>query len=202
MMQNALIGSGTLSDEDARSAAKQLSNMWGMQEANNPWGLYTTTPDSTNLGEFANIPGMPAEFQAPQSEEQAALGFTAPKTVDAGFMQSQGRAEQMLSAINNMTQATIGDKQFKYGPGLDYLQSIAGSVGEQGNQGKLTRQQSLEMRGVMDPLLAQSKGGELAPFADMARQMSNPFFANMPPGLTQMPGGGTQFGERNKNLSF
>ena len=202
MMQNALIGSGTLSEEDARASAKSLSKMWGMQESNNPWGLYTTTPDSVNLGEFAGLDPMSAKFQAPQSEEQAALGFTAPKTIDSSFMQSQGRAQQMLDSINNMQQATIGDDQYKFGPGLDYLQSIAGSLGEQGNQGRLTRQESLEMRGVMDPMLAQSAGGELGPYSEIARMMSNPFFANQPPGLTQMPGGGTQFGERNRNLSF
>jgi len=205
LMQNALIGSGTLSDEDARASANQLATMWSMQKSDNPWELYSLSPDEADLGTHAGLIGgaIPSIFQPAQSAEQAAMGFTAPQTLDEGYFQSAGRANEAVTALDNMVNALGGGEDFKFGPGYEYLRSIASATGSMGNEGKLTRQQAQDLRGVMDPLMSQAgQGSELGPFAEMARMIFSPFLTNAPPRMTRTPSGAFMPGERNPRLSF
>ena len=198
LMMNALIGSGSLSDEDARSMAKQLYATWGGQTADNPWDLY-----STKFGEREDMfgsPTMQGTFDPFISQEQALLGQTGPGVIDAEARFSRGRSEQALNALSMMREATVGGNVHEFGPGYQYLQEVAGTLGEAGTADtRATREQIL---GALDPMMAMSQGGELAGFSQMAQALASPFYTNLPPEVSRTQAGDYQFGRQSKHLFF
>jgi len=199
LMMNALIGSGSLSEEDARTMAKQLYSTWGSHEQNaNPWDLY-----STKFGEREDMlggPTMQGSFDPMISEQQAALGQTGPGTIDMDRF-SRERSDQALNALSMMREATVGGNVHEFGPGYQYLQEIAGTLGEAGS-GPASRAEREQILGALDPMLAMSQGGELGAFSQMAQALANPFHTNLPPSASRTQAGDYQFGRQNKNLFF
>jgi hypothetical protein len=198
LMMNALIGSGALSDEDARSMAKQLYATWGGQTADNPWDLY-----STKFGEREDMfgsPTMQGSFDPLISEQQVALGQTGPGTIGMDRF-SRERSDQALSALSMMREATVGGNVHEFGPGYQYLQEIAGTLGEAGS-GPASRAEREQILGALDPMMAMSQGGELGGFSQMAQALASPFYTNLPPQTSRTQAGDYQFGRQNKNLFF
>ena len=198
LMMNALIGSGALSDEDARTMAKQLYTTWGGQTADNPWDLY-----STKFGEredFEGAPTMQGSFNPFISEQQVALGQTGPGVIGMDRF-SRDRSEQALDALNMMREATVGGNINEFGPGYQYLQEIAGTLGEAGS-GPASRAEREQILGALDPMMAMSQGGELGAFSGIAQMLANPFHTNLPPNVSRTQAGDYQFGRQNKGLFF
>lgn len=198
LMMNALIGSGSMSDEDARSMAKQLYATWGGQTADNPWDLY-----STKFGEREDMfgsPTMQGSFDPRISEQQVALGQTGPGTIGMDRF-SRERSEQALNALSMMREATVGGNVHEFGPGYQYLQEVAGTLGEAGS-GPASRAEREQILGALDPMMAMSQGGELAGFSQMAQALANPFFTNLPPNVSRTQAGDYQFGRQSKDLFF
>jgi len=198
LMMNALIGSGALSDEDARNMAKQLYATWGGQTADNPWDLY-----STKFGEredFAGTPTMQGTFDPRISREQQLLGQTGPGVIDQDWRFSRGRAQQAVGALSKMREATVGGNVHEFGPGYQYLQEVAGTLGETGDA--TTRADRLQILGALDPMLAMSQSGELAGFSQMAQALASPFWTNMPSDVSRTMSGDYQFGRQSKHLFF
>jgi len=199
LMMNALIGSGALSEEDSRSMAKQLYAIWGGQTADNPWDLY-----STKFGEREDMfgsPTMQGTFDPLISEQQIALGQTGPGVISMDTF-SRDRSEQILDALSLMREATVGGNVDEFGPGYQYLQEVAGTLGEAGS-GPASRAERQQILGALDPMLAMSQGGgELGAFSQMAQALANPFHTNLPPNVSRTQAGDYQFGRQNKNLFF
>jgi len=198
LMANALIGSGALSDEDARALAKQLYAMWG-RAGENPWDIYSDKfiseerPPGKRIGAY----GRPAI-----ARELALIGQTAPGgVIDRRDVYSRERAERILQALSRMREATVGGNVWKFGPGYQYLQNIAGALGTAGPVAR-TRAQRLEVLGALDPLLAQAKSGELSAFAPLAQMIAQPFYTYAPPRVSRTQEGRYQFGRRSKYLMF
>jgi len=198
LMANALIGSGALSDEDARALAKQLYAMWG-RAGENPWDIY-----SDKFADENRPPGrrIGAQGQPAISRQLALIGQTAPGgVIDERSIYSRERANRILQALSRMREATVGGNVWKFGPGYQYLQNIAGALGTAGPVAR-TRAQRLEVLGALDPLLAQAKSGELSAFAPLAQMIAQPFYTYAPPRVSRTQEGRYQFGRRSKYLTF
>ena len=199
LMMNALIGSGSLSDEDARSMAKQLYAIWGSHEQPaNPWDVYSTK--FGERGEAGGGPTMQGTFDPRISRQQQLLGQTGPGVIDPDWKFSRGRSEQALGALSKMREATVGGNVHEFGPGYQYLQEVAGTLGETGTAD--TRAKQLQILGALDPMMAQSKAGELSGFSAAAQMLANPFFTNLPPDVSRTQAGDYQFGRQSKHLFF
>jgi len=196
LMMNALIGSGALSDEDSRAMAKQLYATWGSHEQDaNPWDVY-----STKFGEREDAlggPTMQGSFEPNISEQQVALGQTGPGVI-SGETFSRDRSQQILDALSSMREATVGGDVHDFGPGYQYLQEIAGTLGEAGTAD--TRAKKQQILGALDPMMAMSQGGELGAFSQMAQALASPFYTNLPPQASRTQSGDYQFGQQSKHL--
>ncbi len=202
LMMNALIGSGALSEEDARSMAKQLFTIWGAgnetQGAENPWDLY-----SAEFGEREDILGSPTmqgSFDPFISEQQQLLGQTGPGVIDENNIFSANRAQQSIGSLDAMSRALYGGNEHELGAGYEYLKQVAATLGEGGNDP--SRAERLQVLGALDPMLAQSQGGELGAFSSMAQALASPFYTNLPPQYSQTQAGDYQFGSPSQHLFF
>lgn len=190
LMANSLIGSGALSEEDARSLAKHLYTRWGGRTADNPWDIYSDKfPEQTFVD---GKPRLPKEAIVPISREQELLGQTGPELINEGFLTSSDRGRRIIDALSAMREATVGGNVHEFGPGYQYLQSLAGAF-EAGSAP--TRAGRQELQAALDPLVAQSRSGELGAFSELARMVSQPFFTNLPGGPFAPP-------QASKHLSF
>lgn len=216
LMANAMIGSGGISEEDSRSLAKQLYGMWGGETASNPWDIYSdkfdeqSDPFTPEAGMFAEgvdpyeVERLGIYADVPQTADQAAMGFTANTTIDEKELYSGSRGMDIVDALSNARELTVGSEVQDLGPGYQYLQNLAGeSRAHAGEDNFMTRAERQSYQGAMDPLIAQSQeGGALGSYGELARMIGNPFFTNMPTGQTRLPDGSFLEGERNSNLSF
>jgi hypothetical protein len=182
LMMNAVLGSGALSEEDARNMAKQLYTRWGGRTGSNPWDLYSDKfefPESGGDGDPARI-GQPI---VPISADMAAIGQTGPQ-VNEDYFKSAQRGGDIIGALNNMRKATVKGEIHNFGQGYQYLQNLAGAVGTHGAE---TRAQRKALMAELDPLLAQSKTGDLGEYNELARMIAQPFFSNVEGGVGSGP---------------
>jgi len=137
----------------------------------------------------------------PQSRNQAAVGHTGP-TIDTGYQRSGARGTDVLDALSNMREATVGSEVHEFGAGYQYqyLQNIAGAL--EGHDGGGTRAQRQSLMGELDPLLAQGSGGELGGYGELGRMIAQPYFTNMSPGFSKNQSGNYNFGKMNPYLNF
>jgi hypothetical protein len=215
LMANSLIGSGGLSPEDSRNLGLQLYNMWGGQKADNPWDLYSNKFEGLDGETFTPAESLfksgvdPYEVtrmgapNIPITAEQAAMGQTGPSVLSTQERYAGDRGRSIIDALSNMREATVGGNVHEFGPGYQYLQSLSGEVEKHaGADNFLTRAERLSLRGALDPLMAQSAEGELGPYNELARMISEPYYTFAPPAMTRLPTGEYQEGERNPFLSF
>jgi hypothetical protein len=110
----------------------------------------------------------------------------------------------ILSTLDKARQAA-GRPDTDFGPGYQYLRSVASVLNNYGGQPYLgrpqTRQQYMTYLGAMDPLLAQSQSsGALGAFGPTARAIATPFFTNGLRDVTKLDDGRTLFGRANSAL--
>jgi hypothetical protein len=196
--------------------ALQLYNMWGGQKAENPWDLYSNKFDP--LGQEITAEEASGPFKSgvepydltrlgspdvPITAEMAATGQTGPSVLSTQERYRGDRGRNIIDALSNMRDATVGSEVHEFGPGYQYLQSLSGEIGAHaGADNFLTRAERMSLRGAMDPLMAQSAEGELGPYNELARMISQPYHTNAPPAMTRLPDGTFLEGERNPFLSF
>ena len=175
MMMNALIPS--LSPEDQVTIARQLYEIWG--------------------NDFSMYKDIQPEHQI--SAEQAIMGLQGPVADEEYFLSAQ-RAQDATATLSAMREATVGGNRWKLGPGYKFLQEILNTFR---GSGFTTRSGTVGAFGELDPLLGQTRSGELAPFGPMAQMIANPFFSQFqlnPVSKTQ--GGDFIFGQPNQWLQF
>jgi len=202
LMMNALIGSGALSEEDARSMAQQLAIQWETKTGDNPWDLYSTKFGAR--GDILGSPTMQQAFDPMISREQMLLGQTGPGVIDENARFGQDRARQVVDALSAMREATVGGNIDKLGlsSGYSYLQELAQTMSSVPDSMANTRAEKQQIMGAMDPLMAMSGGGELAAFSQMAQALASPFYTNLPPEISRTQAGDYQYGRQSKHLFF
>lgn len=154
---------------------------------------------TSDKGTYDGTPYMTGSFNPMISEHQAALGQTGPGII-GGEQFSRDRSEQVLNALSMMREATVGGNVHEFGPGYQYLQEVAGTLGEAGTAD--TRAKRQQILGALDPMLAMSQGGELGAFSGMAQALASPFYTNLPPQTSRTQSGDYQFGRQSKDLFF
>lgn len=114
------------------------------------------------------------------------------------------RAQQAMAALTSLAGA-VGKKDEELGLGYRYLRSIL-NLGNQfgGNSAQgsgQTRQQYINMMSALDPLVAQAKTPQLAPYESLVKMLTTPFFTNgsLVP-LSKDANGRVIFGTPNKGL--
>lgn len=112
--------------------------------------------------------------------------------------QSARRGGQSLNTLEAMLGAT-GREREKFGPGYNYLRTLADTIQDFGGGGGLpTRTQRTQFRGALDPLLAQSQSGPLGAYSGIARALTQPFFsAGILDPITKNRSGQSWFGRAN-----
>jgi hypothetical protein len=153
------------------------------------------TPES----EYIALTNLMMPFLSPEDQRQVGthlfqmlpedFGHLDPETLDipapaaplgtdirSQFQQASrgGNAINVLEALLG----TVGRERKDFGPGYNYLRSLADVIGDFGGAGNLpTRTQRTQFRAALDPLLAQSKSGPLQAYQGLARSLTNPFFS-------------------------
>lgn len=88
------------------------------------------------------------------------------------------RANQALTALSGLAGALGKNPAEDFGPGYNFLRSLASAAGRYGGAGgQPTRTEQLAMRGELDPLLAQTQGQQLGAYGPLARSLVEPFFS-------------------------
>jgi hypothetical protein len=137
-----------LSPEDQRASAQSLARMY---------------PEFAGYGADANP------------------GYAPPPTeMDSGAVSqylSASRSKQIMSALERMVAAS-GRKKEDFGPGYSYFKQLASTLGSFGGAGEsgTTRTQYQQLLGQLDPMLAESGGGQLGAYGAIAKMLTNPFF--------------------------
>jgi hypothetical protein len=120
-------------------------------------------------------------------------------------MEGSERAQGMLSSLQAMAGAT-GKKFKEFGKGGEWLSTIAQTLKQYGAQGQtnmLTPVERAQMLAALDPILAEGKGqgSKVAPFAEIARMITQPFFSAGPVSpVAKTPYGSLASGQRNPLL--
>ena len=107
-----------------------------------------------------------------------------PGEIDAGVRQqffAGERAQKTLDAFDQLL-AFSGKTGEDFGPGYNYLRSIAGTIEDfelTSGATQLTETQQGQLLSSLDPLLAQSRGNNssLSAFGPIASSFVNPFFS-------------------------
>jgi len=89
------------------------------------------------------------------------------------------RAQDALGAFDQLL-ASTGKEAKDFGPGYNYLRSIADTIQDFGltsGANQLTETQQGQLLSQLDPLLAQGKSGALSAFGPLSRSFANPFFS-------------------------
>jgi hypothetical protein len=139
-----------LSPEDQRASAQSLARMY---------------PEFAGYGADANP------------------GYLPPPTeMDSGSVNqflSASRSQQITNALEKMAAAS-GRKKEEFGPGYSYFKQLASTLGEYGAKGAgegITRTRYQQLLGQLDPMLAESGGGQLGAYGAIAKMLTNPFFS-------------------------
>jgi hypothetical protein len=187
-----------------------LPNPRGDPQGINPGGMFTGggetfTPDASQFKSGVDPYSVTrlGDPNVPITAEMAATGQTGPSVLSTQERYRGDRGRNIIDALSNMREATVGGNVHEFGPGYQYLQSLSGEIGAHaGADNFLTRAERMSLRGAMDPLMAQSAEGELGPYNELARMISQPYHTNAPPAMTRLPDGTFLEGERNPFLSF
>lgn len=89
------------------------------------------------------------------------------------------RAQKTLGAFDQLLTLS-GKKAEDFGPGYNYLRTIADTLQDftlTSGAGQLTETQQGQLLGALDPILAQSKSGNLGAYGPIAKSFANPFFS-------------------------
>jgi hypothetical protein len=89
------------------------------------------------------------------------------------------RANDALGALDQLLAAS-GKTAEDFGPGYNYLRSIADTIGGFGltsGANQLTETQQGQLLAQLDPLLAQGQSDALGAFGPLSRSFANPFFS-------------------------
>jgi len=127
---------------------------------------------------------------------------TAIPETQQTYFQSQQRADEILSALNKMKEAS-GQDESKFGPGYQYLRHLAQTMKDFGaptGAKNMSRRQIINLYGALDPLLAETKGEQLGAYGEVARSLTQPFFSAA--GLLEVSkdeSGKWTFGKANKS---
>jgi hypothetical protein len=138
-----------LSPEDQRASAQSLARMY---------------PEFAGYGADAN-PGY-----APPPTEMGSESVNQ-------FL-SASRSQQITDALEKMAAAS-GRKKEEFGPGYSYFKQLAATLGDYGAKGGgegITRTNYQQLLGQLDPMLAESGGGQLGAYGSIAKMLTNPFF--------------------------
>lgn len=178
MIYNAMIP--FLSTEDQRTAALNLQNLFG-NSGNKLWESYNTEK---------------SEFDTPTTE------------ITSDITEKFTSTERAQAALNTLDQvANLAKKnQKKFGGGYKFLRQLLQTMidyggGQVGAGNRQTRAQYKQMRAALEPLLAQTKSGELQNYAGIAQQLTSPYFSagNVVP-ISKDAAGNYIFGSPNKGL--
>ena len=175
MMMNALIPS--LSPEDQVAIARQLYEIWG--------------------NDFSMYKNIQPEHQI--SQEQQLMGLSGTVANEEYFMSAQ-RGNDATATLNAMREATVGGNRWKLGPGYKFLQEILNTFRDTGFS---SRQATVGAYGELDPILGQTKQGELSPYGPIAQMIAQPFFSQFQLNpSTKTQSGDFMFGKPNQWLQF
>jgi hypothetical protein len=109
------------------------------------------------------------------------------------------RARNVLDTLEKVREVS-GKAEKDFGPGFSFLKQTAGILQQFGGAPRQSRQQFVQQQAALDPLLAETKGQNLAAFGSAARMLTQPFFSAGPLRGVARIDGGYDFGAPNKKL--
>lgn len=135
--------------------------------------------------------------------------FTVPSfelsTLQKEQYTSADRAKMALQTLNQLKQAA-GKKQPDMGTGYRFLQNFLQTMksfggGKVGSGERQTRAQYQQMRAALDPMIAQTRSGDLSPYASLVKQLAQPYFtAGAPTSIAKNAAGRYVFGKPNQQF--
>jgi hypothetical protein len=192
-------GGGGEGSPEAAAAIAKFNETYKLEGAPSWWRGFT--PDVWNPeSEYMTLVNSVLPFLSPEDQRASAQslarmypefagygadanpGYAPPPTeMDSGSVQkylSAARSQQVTGALEKMAQAS-GRKKEEFGPGYSYFKQLASTLGEYGAKGNgegITRTRYQQMLGQLDPMLAESGGGQLGAYGAIAKMLTNPFF--------------------------
>lgn len=172
-----------MSPEDQRTAASNLARISSASGAGSTFDAFKGYDPALSQMAFQPIP------------EQMTGGIRNQFT-------GQDRAKGILDTLNQIA-GVMGKSQTDFGPGYAYLKDLAATERDFGGTqaAPQTRRQYLQQISALDPMMAETKGQDLAPYSAAAAALTQPFFsAGGLRNYTKAQNGQISFGSANAKL--